>query len=127
MGKWIAKAGFLPDRILCSAARRTRETIELVRDAPGWQDHDPEITYSDDLYLASPHTVLEMVEATGDEFERIMVVGHNPAMDQVLVHFCPEARPTASGKLMTTAAAAVIDISPGEESRLLELIRPMDL
>lgn len=126
MGEWIAKAGFLPDRILCSGAHRTRETLGLVRDASGWESHDPKITYSDDLYLASPYTILGMVEACGGEFERIMVVGHNPAMDEVLIHFCPEAKPTASGKLMTTAATAIIDISSGD-SRLLELVRPADL
>ncbi len=127
VGAWIAGSGYLPDRVVCSDASRTSETLELVMGAPGWEEHHPEILHSHQLYMASTRTVLDVVEANWPDDDRLMVVGHNPTMDQLLLHYCPEARSNPSGKLMTTATVAVIETMNAENSRLLHLIRPADL
>lgn len=127
IGQWIADAGFLPDRVFCSDAQRTRETLALVMNASGWQDHAPELAYSHQLYMAGRDGVLQIINACSGHGQKIMVLGHNPTMDGIVRHFCPESRPAASGKLMTTAAVAVIDTARPEGSRLLHLMRPGDL
>jgi phosphohistidine phosphatase len=69
--------GIEPGLILCSSARRTRETLEGV-------GLSGETLIEDGLYAASPGRVLERLQEIADEVESAMVVGHNPAM-QVLV------------------------------------------
>ena len=94
---------------------------------PDWGRHHPEVAYSHQLYMASTKRVLDIIEANWTDSGTLMVVGHNPTMDQILVHYCPEARSNQSGKLMTTATVAVIATANAENSRLLHLIRPDDL
>ncbi|MCY4313716.1 MAG: histidine phosphatase family protein [Gammaproteobacteria bacterium] len=127
IGSWIASSGYLPDQIFCSDAQRTCETLELVMGAQGWEQHHPEIAYSHQLYMASARGVQDIIEANWTERDTLMVVGHNPTMDQLLRHYCPEARSNQSGKLMTTATVAVIEATKAKNSRLLHLIRPADL
>ena len=127
IGTWIAGSGYLPDRVFCSDAQRTRETLELVMGASGWGRHRPETAYSHQLYTASTKGVLDIIDSNWTEDGTLMVVGHNPTMDQLLMHYCPEARSNQSGKLMTTATVAVIETTNVENSRLLHLIRPADL
>ena len=35
VARWLKEQGLVPDRVLCSPARRTRETLEAVMDAIG--------------------------------------------------------------------------------------------
>ena len=127
IGAWIANSGYLPDQIFCSDAKRTCETLELILSTPEWQNHQPAISYSHQLYMSSTKSVLEIIQSNWGKDDTLMVVGHNPTMDQLLIHYCPEARGNQSGKLMTTATLAVIETTNEEHSRLLELIRPSEL
>jgi phosphohistidine phosphatase len=66
-----------PSLVLCSTARRTRETLEGVE--PGG-----ELLIEDGLYGAGAGSVLERLRRLPPEAKSVMVIGHNPAM-QVLV------------------------------------------
>jgi phosphohistidine phosphatase len=129
MGEWLAQSGYLPNAVYCSDAERTRETLDLVSSSPQWQAHEIPVTYSRDLYLASTSSIIEVVSTGYARYARVMVVGHNPGMDMVLHHFCPDVTLTASGKLMTTASAAVIEFdSPAMTgARLVDFKRPAEL
>lgn len=129
MGQWLADSGYLPDLVLCSDAGRTTETLELASTTPGWKGHDPKIRCTRSLYLASRGSVLDMIDGGFGEYDRLMLVGHNPTLDDLLLHFCPHARSSACGKLMTTAAIAVLDMDSGSTGAvaLRELVRPADL
>lgn len=67
----------IPDRVLCSPARRTRDTLaflipELV---------DPRLVdYDDTLYLADPGTWLSWIRATPASCRVLMLLGHNPGL-----------------------------------------------
>ena len=83
MGALIAERGWLPDLILCSTARRTRETLALAQEAwPG----TPAIPVSEveGLYLAPASRLLDIVRRQPDEAQRLMLIGHNPGL-QALV------------------------------------------
>ena len=69
--------GLAFDRILASPARRVRETLDEVEAAFG--PLDPQ--WDERLYLASRETLLEIVRETGDEVERLLLVGHNPGLE----------------------------------------------
>lgn len=77
--RWLAERGLVPDRVLCSPARRTRETIEAVlADVP-----DVECRLEDTIYEATPGTLAGLVDAHVD-VERLLVVGHNPGLEQLV-------------------------------------------
>jgi phosphohistidine phosphatase len=79
MGALIAERGWLPDRILCSTAKRTRETLSLAQKA--WPaSFDIAANELASLYLATPSRLLEIVRRQPDEARRLMLIGHNPGL-----------------------------------------------
>ena len=73
IGDWLRARGLVPDEVLCSSARRTRETYERMRfDTPA------EVT--DTLYLVTANQILrELSGATGDT---VLLLGHSPGIGQ---------------------------------------------
>src|SRR5215469_4295405 len=57
IGAYLAKHGLIPDRVLCSTARRARETWELVATAA---PESPSATFTERLYDASPRTLVDV-------------------------------------------------------------------
>lgn len=104
MGAWIAERGLLPDRILSSTARRARRTAGEVARASG---ADAAVVLSADLYMADPDAILAALRATPDACETVLVVGHNPGVED-LVH-----RLTGQAVTMPTAALAHIRLDIG--------------
>lgn len=78
-GKWLVEHNLIPDLVLCSPARRTRETLSIVCDKAGYCEQRIE----DELYGASPGTLMELLDAHRD-VGRVMVVGHNPGLEQTV-------------------------------------------
>jgi phosphohistidine phosphatase len=71
--------GLTFDLLLASPARRVIETLEEVAAALGAirPEYDPR------LYLASVATLLEIVRAVPDPVERLLLVGHNPGLEEL--------------------------------------------
>jgi phosphohistidine phosphatase len=79
MGAVIQQRGWVPDRIICSTAARTQQTLELARE--GWPTTSPIDTVTiAALYLASPLRLFEIIREQPDEARRLLVVGHNPGL-----------------------------------------------
>ena len=72
MGKAMAERGIDPELVLCSSARRTRDTLALV--LPELQV-EPKVVYEDALYHASAEEMLEMLRAIQPGANRVMLVG----------------------------------------------------
>jgi phosphohistidine phosphatase len=77
MGKAIAKHGLDPDLVLCSSARRTRDTLELV--LPELKT-EPKIVYEDGLYHGTPQEMLDILHAVAPSVSQVLLVGHNPEL-----------------------------------------------
>lgn len=109
MGAWLAGRGFRPDLVLCSTARRTRATWELAR---GAFSPSPKATFDADIYHASPDALLQVVKNAPSGIQTLMIVGHNPGLEQFVEMLAskgdPEARRALSAKF-PTAAIAVLD------------------
>jgi len=126
MGQLVAAEDLVPDLVLTSTAVRAMSTAEL---SMGVIDGAPEIESTRDLYLASPHDYLEVIEAKGGKADRLMVVGHNPGITALVT------RLTGVCEEMPTAALAVVELDIDEWSeigsagrgRLLAFWRPKDL
>ena len=81
VGRLIAAECLQPDLILCSSAKRTMQTAELVMAASG---ADTRIESLETLYLASARTILETLVHHGGNSDRVLVVGHNPGLEDVV-------------------------------------------
>ncbi len=101
MGQLLVDEDLVPDRILTSSAVRAVATTEL---AAGEFEQHVDIEVTRELYLASPHTYVDVIEEMGHDAECLMVVGHNPgisALVTVLTGECEE---------MSTAALAAVEL-----------------
>jgi phosphohistidine phosphatase len=110
MARELAHLGFQPEVVLVSPAARTRDTWAAAEAAfPG-----AEVRVDDDLYHASSGTLRQAVAvaAAGEGCRTLMVVGHNPGLQELTVQLLQEgAAPVAlvarAQRNFPTAAAAV--------------------
>lgn len=77
LGEWLVSKGLRPDRVLLSSARRTVQTAEAISAA---FDAALVLEARDELYLASPQTLAELVCAASEELRVLAVVVHNPGV-----------------------------------------------
>jgi phosphohistidine phosphatase len=75
----MSKRGMMPDAVLCSASRRTRETLGLVGNA--FSKHC-DVTFSEKLFSTDAEGYLQVIRQFGDA-QNLLVVGHNPCMEEV--------------------------------------------
>ena len=69
-GRWLAEKGLVPDCVLCSPARRTRETLEAVLGVIGYVEQRLE----DAMYEATSGTLAALAD-THNDAERLLLVG----------------------------------------------------
>ena len=105
----VIAAGYPPDRILCSPARRTRETLgPLLKQLGG---DEPEIVFEVDLYRREDG-YRDIIAAQGGDSRRLLVVGHNPAIQETAIALIgsgdKDKRADVAAKY-PTGALAVID------------------
>jgi phosphohistidine phosphatase len=74
----VRATGIAPAQVLCSPSLRTRETLDGV--APGG-----ETLIEPELYEASCQKVLARLRRVPEEVPSVMVVGHNPAMQMLVL------------------------------------------
>lgn len=134
VGAHMREAGYLPDLVLCSTAKRTRETLELVLSE---LDAEAHVEWDEGIYLAAPEHLLEVLQTAPDTAESILMVGHNPGTGMLADALCGEG-PTDQLRLMATkfptAGLAIIElrVDRWEEVRvgcgtLREFTRPRDI
>ena len=77
-GRWLKGNGWVPDCVLCSPSRRTRETLEAVLGEVGYIDQRIEPS----IYEATPGGLIALADAHRD-VGRLMLVGHNPGLERL--------------------------------------------
>ena len=107
-GRWLAAQGLVPDRVLCSPARRARESLEAVLQAIGYVEQRLE----DGIYEATAGTMAELADANR-EVGRLLLVGHNPGLEHLaaLMH----SGQTGDYRGMSTSSVVVLKL-PAEAS-----------
>jgi phosphohistidine phosphatase len=123
--------GIEPDLVLCSTARRARETLDRIESALGASTVEVE----GGLYAASAHALLERVRSVPDTVESVLLIGHNPSLQELAIDL---ARPSAAADELaakySTAALATLELQAlswreldhgGAE--LVEFVRPREL
>jgi phosphohistidine phosphatase len=126
IGRLLKEENLVPDLVVASAARRTRKTAELVVHESGFRG---ETRLTSDLYDASRAQLVGVVQALPDFAARVLLVGHNPGLEELLEYLTGTYRP------LSTAALAQLEIavdswqqsSPGHGVRLLRIWQPREL
>ena len=126
IGDLLKEANLSPDLIICSTAKRARKTAAKVAKNCGYQGV---IELKGTLYLAPPDEYLAVLRDVDDANERVMIVGHNPGLEQLL------AMLTGQPIELPTSALAMVDldiprwniISRDALGQLIDLWRPREL
>lgn len=132
MAHWLRRQGLRPDVLISSPATRARQTMEAVVDA--FAIEPTTVTYDSRIYEADVHTLRAALAALPPRPGCVLLVGHNPGLDDLLEWLCGGGLPyTPKGKLLTTAALARIEVHVEPQAlaagsgTLLDLIRPRGL
>lgn len=78
VGRWLVDNDLKPDCVICSPAQRARETAEGVMRVTGYIDMCTE----DAIYEATPGVLIDVADRYRD-IGRVMLVGHNPGLEQL--------------------------------------------
>ena len=130
---WLAKNRIRPTLVLCSPAVRTRETLDLIREAIG-----PAAQVIEDrkLYLAERDDLLTRIRAVDDSETTLLMIGHNPGLQDLAVALAASAGKRERGRIVEkfpTASIAWFGIDGGwgevgpNRATLIKFVRPADL
>jgi phosphohistidine phosphatase len=132
VGRYLNQQGLIPDFVISSPATRARQTVIAVCEE---MDIDSDrITWDERVYGAWTSTLFEVLRQSPEQARRVMIAGHNPGLEMLLLELCDEQLRIANdGKLMPTAAVAQLEINSSwsdlnrGSGRLLSLTRARSL
>ncbi len=81
MAELLKEEKLVPEKILCSAAKRTRQTAELMLEK---LDKDIHADFLESLYMAEPKAYFDALRGLSDDVKKVMVIGHNPGLEGLL-------------------------------------------
>jgi phosphohistidine phosphatase len=133
MAEHISRAELRPALVLCSPARRTRETLDLVAPALG----DVPIRIEPALYGAGEQDLLRSLRALPDKASSVLFVGHNPGLHDLALALAGAGDRAALARLRAKMPTAALATLTSERSRwrdlrrgaaaLVEFVVPRDL
>jgi phosphohistidine phosphatase len=152
IGRWLRGHGYVPDVVVCSTARRTRQTWELM--APKL-DGSPSVLFEPRAYAASAQALLYLARELPDQCRAALLIAHNPGIEDLADSLAAppgedstpasagedgtpgspgeDGTPGSPGLRFPTAAVAVFEfagdwpgLAPGQ-ARLLDFTTPADL
>jgi phosphohistidine phosphatase len=130
IGEHLRRERIEPSLVLCSSARRTRETLERVMPAPGGTD----VSVEDGLYTASSGGLLQRLREVPPDVESVMLVGHQPAIQELALDLAGDGLdlPRLRAKFPTAALATLLfagdwsELGPGR-AELVAYVKPKEL
>ena len=136
MGKWMKERKLIPDHIVSSPAERAKQTIQAITHELDFDKKNDKknIHFDERVYLADLQMLLEVLAECPKKANKVMLVGHNPGLEQLLEYLVAGELPFSdSGKLITTGALAHVSM-PYDWTKplhhcgsLINLTRPKDI
>jgi len=126
MGELVRDCGLIPDVVISSDAVRARLTAEAVVAAAGCAG---EILLDQRLYMASPADILSLLRTVPEEAETLMIVGHNPGLEELVAQLTGERQdlPTAALAQIVLPIDRWRDLKRPTRGRLVGHWRPKEL
>jgi phosphohistidine phosphatase len=109
MGRWLRDAGCVPDQVVCSTARRARETWQLAQAGLGMT---PPVTFEPGVYEEAAAGLLALIRRTPATVSTLLVIGHNPAIEELGLMLAAPRPDDALERMevkFPTAAVAVLE------------------
>jgi phosphohistidine phosphatase len=123
VGRFLAASGLLPDQVVCSPARRARDTAGRLLAGAGFDGTAelPPVAIDERLYEGEAvgvvaDRVADLLDSFlgdgGPDGRRLLVVGHEPELEALV------GRVTGGDVRLPTAALAVMELDPARLHRL---------
>jgi len=126
MGELLRGQELVPELIISSSAKRAMATAKLVAEACGYEE---KIAVSQDFYMGDPDDYFARLRLAPDNLTRVMIVGHNPGMEELVAdltgHY--ERLPTAALAQIELAIDSWKQLSEVTDGRLVNLWHPRGL
>ena len=106
MGRWLRAVGLLPDQVVCSTARRARETWRL---AQAGLEATPSVSFDTRVYQASAMQLLDLVCSTSPGTRTLLIVGHDPAVPELALALATPYRPVGTVAVSDTGPPSVFE------------------
>jgi phosphohistidine phosphatase len=131
MAKHLGRKGIAPELVLCSPSRRTRQTLTRIAPSMG---KSADVQIEPELYAASAPVLLEVLHEVPDEVESVMLIGHNPGIQDLALSLGRAGSKSARVRSkFPTAALATLEhngswrqLAPGS-AKLVSFVKPKEL
>ena len=107
MGRWLRDAGLVPDLVLCSTARRARETWQFAQTGLA---ATPPVSFEDRIYGEDGTGLLALIREVPPATGTLLLIGHNPSIEDLALMLVSQG--PAPGAAGSEAA------SPGDLERM---------
>ncbi len=136
MGRKAAEDGLAADRLIASPAARVQQTLDAFFEGLG---RTIEPIWDRRIYLASSSTLLDIIRETPAEVESLMLVGHNPGLEDLILDLVTDdgnsplrdivesKYPTACLARMSWDGSDWASLGSASGMRLNALTRPRDV
>lgn len=132
---WLDSQRIQPGLLISSPAKRAQQTAEaIIREL---NIPEQQIVFDDRLYLASSDTLVAVLSEVAGVYkypESVMLVGHNPGLENLVTLLCDDPLPyTKDGRLLTTGNVVQLRFEQSwkniraKQGRLINFIRPKEL
>ena len=113
-GAWLMKNEYVPDLVLASPSRRTRQTWHSVSVALA-RAASPTVRYEREIYGGGATDLITLLRAVEPAYRTVMVVGHNPTVSQLSELLDPSGNSDSDG--LRTCGIAIHEV-PSDWSAL---------
>jgi phosphohistidine phosphatase len=125
VGAMLKEKDIIPDAILSSTAVRAQETARAAALSAGF---NKDITLTAEFYPGEPEDYLAVLKKLPNELNRVMVVGHNPGIEELIWALvgAPEEIPTAALTHLELPIESWNQLAPKVRAKLISIWRPKE-
>jgi len=126
MGRLLKEKDLVPEIIISSTAVRAQETAALVQEA---SEYTGKIQSIADIYEAAPSTYIKIIKTIENQYQRVLVIGHNPGMESLVTKLTGlyERFPTAAIAHLELPIDHWTDLKNATKTKMVDLFRPKEL
>ena len=135
VGEELKRLDWLAEKIIASPAIRVKQTCKSYCEIIDYPLGNVE--WNSEIYAAHTITLLHILASLNETIKSVMLIGHNPAMEDLLVHLCgyeqASEKQQKDGKIFTTANVAKLTTQADwkdlvmDEMQLDKLLRPKEI
>lgn len=114
MGKWLVEQKMQPDLLISSPAKRAISTAENVCQSIALSKHS--IKMDKRVYEAESDDLLQVISEVSNAIQCLLIIGHNPGMEELLERLIPNIPWPDDAKLLPTSTLACLQFEASWET-----------